>query len=152
VKQKALMADQSKMRPRPAAEALGPYSDVLIAPPTVDLEPGWELLFNRQVTPAKCLGYSGNTANIIHTIPSYAQTFGYRMPILAGNSLVQTAVQAAQHDGLTGAFAVHVRMLRPVHWDDGLAVIGRRDAAGRMAEVKIVGPEGKPTNDLVRLA
>lgn len=148
---KALMADQSKMRPRPPAEALDPYSDTLIPPPQVDLEPGWELLFNRQVTPAKCLGYSGNTANIIHTIPSYAQSFGYRMPILAGNSLVQTAVYAAQADGAEDTFEVYVRMLRPVHWDDGLAVIARRDEAGGIAEVKIIGPEGKPTNDLVRL-
>ena len=106
----------------------------------------------RQVTPAKCLGYSGNTRNIIHTDPAYAQEFGYRMPILAGNAMVQSLVQAAQVDGLADAFTVHVRMLRPVHWDDGLTIVGRRDESGRLAEVKAVGPDGKPTNDLVRLS
>ena len=57
----------------------------------------------------------------------------------------------AQTDGLLDAFKVHVRMLRPVHWDDGLAIVGRRDDAGRIVEVRAIGPEGKPTNDLVRL-
>ena len=152
VNPKALMADQSKMRPRPAVAVEDGYSEDLRPPPEIELEPGWEVLFTRQTTPAKCLGYSGNTRNIIHTDPTYAQSFGYRMPILAGNAMVQTVVQAAQVDGLLETFEVHVRMLRPVHWDDGLTVIGRRDEAGRVVEVKAVGPEGKPTNDLVRLA
>ena len=151
VEPKALMADQSKMRPRPPAEASDPYSTALRPPPNVDPEPGWEQLFTRQVTPAKCLGYSGNTQNIIHTDPAYAQKFGYRMPILAGNSMVQTMVQAVQADGLCDTFEVHVRMLRPVHWDDGLVILGRRDDAGRIVEVRAIGPEGKPTNELVRL-
>ncbi len=147
----ALMADQSKMRPRPPAEASDPYSDALRPPPKVDLEPGWELLDTRQISPAKCLGYSGNTQNIIHTDPAHAQKFGYRMPIFAGNGMVQNLIQAMQADGLQDQFNVHVRMLRPVHWDDGLAIIGRRDEAGKIAEVRAIGPEGKPTNDLVVL-
>lgn len=151
VKPKALMADQSKMRPRPAVAAEDGYSTALRPPPAVDMEPGWELLCNRQITPAKCLGYSGNTRNIIHTDPAYAQSFGYRMPIFAGNAMVQNLVQVAQTDGLLDAFTVHVRMLRPVHWDDGLALIGRRGGDGRIVEVRAIGPEGKPTNDLVRL-
>jgi len=147
----ALMADQTKMRPRPPAATSDPYSDMLRPPPKVDLEPGWELLDERQISPAKCLGYSGNTQNIIHTNPAHAQKFGYRMPIFAGNGMVQNLIQAMQKDGLQDSFDVHVRMLRPVHWDDGIAIIGRRDENGRIAEVRAVGPEGKPTNDLVRL-
>ena len=144
----ALMADQSKMRPRPPAEASDPYSEALRPPPNVDLEPDWELLYERQMSPAKCLGYSGNTQNIIHTDPAHAQKFGYRMPIFAGNGMVQNLIQAMQKDGLQDSFDVHVRMLRPVHWDDGLAIVGRRDSAGNIVCVQAIGPEGKPTNDL----
>jgi hypothetical protein len=74
------------------------------------------------------------------------------MPIFAGNAMVQILTQALQADGLRDAFDMRVRMLRPVHWDDGLAVIGRRDGAGRLAEVRAIGPEGKETNDLRVLA
>ncbi len=148
----ALMADQTKMRPRPPAEASDPSSTVLLPPPMVDLEPGWELLYTRQMSPAKCLGYSGNTQNIIHTDPAHAQKFGYRMPIFAGNGMVQNLVQAMQKDSLQDSFDVHVRMLRPVHWDDGLAIIGHRNAAGNIDAVKALGPDGKVTNDLQVLA
>ena len=65
--------------------------------------------------------------------------------------MVQNLIQAMQRDGLRNCFDVHVRMLRPVHWDDGIAIIGRRDAAGRLVEVHAVGPEGKTTNDLAVL-
>jgi acyl dehydratase len=151
VEPKAMMADQTKMRPRPPAEASDPYSEALRPAPAVDLEPGWEMLDNRQISPAKCLGYSGNTQNIIHTDPAHAQKFGYRMPIFAGNGMVQNLIQAMQADGLQDQFNVRVRMLRPVHWDDGLAIIGRREKAGKLVEVRAVGPEGKTTNDLVVL-
>ncbi len=144
----ALMADQSKMRPRPPAEEADGFSTEVRPPIEPDLEPGWALLFNRQVSPEKCLGYSGNTRNIIHTDPAYAQKFGYRMPILAGNSMVQTMIYAAQVDGLLDRFDVQARMLRPVHWDDGLAIIGRRDDSGRLVDIRSIGPEGKDTNDL----
>ena len=148
----ALMADQTKMRPRPPASPTDPYSTALLPPPKVDLEPGWELLYIRQMSPAKCLGYSGNTQNIIHTDPAHAQKFGYRNPIFAGNGMVQNLVQAMQKDGLQDSFDVRVRMKRPVHWDDGLAIIGRRDASGAIAEVHAIGPDGKMTNDLVVVA
>ena len=52
------------------------------------------------------------------------------MPIFAGNGMVQILTEVLQADGLLDAFDMRVRMLRPVHWDDGLAVIGRRDDAG----------------------
>jgi hypothetical protein len=144
----ALMADQGKMRPRPPAAAEDGFSTEVRPPIKPDMAPGWALLFNRQVRPENCLGYSGNTRNIIHTDPVYAQKFGYRMPILAGNAMVQTLIRALQVDGLLDRFDVQARMLRPVHWDDGLAIIGRRDDTGRLVEVKSVGPEGKDTNDL----
>lgn len=144
----ALMADQRKMRARPPAAAEDGYSTEVRPPIVPTLEPGWELLFNRQIRPEKCLGYSGNTKNIIHTDPVYAQKFGYRMPIFAGNAMVQILIEALQVDGLLDRFDVRVRMLRPVHWDDGLAIIGRRDGAGRLVEIKAIGPEGKETNDL----
>jgi hypothetical protein len=70
------------------------------------------------------------------------------MPIFAGNAMVQILVQALQVDGLLDAFDVQVRMRRPVHWDDGLAIVGRRDMTGRLMEIKAIGPEGKETNDL----
>ena len=148
----ALMADRNKMRPRPPAAAEDGFSTAVRPPIRPELGPGWELLFNRQIRPEKCLGYSGNTKNIIHTDPVYAQKFGYRMPIFAGNGMVQILVQALQVDGLLDRFDVRVRMLRPVHWDDGLAVIGRRGAGGRLVEIKAIGPEGKETNDLEVLA
>jgi len=148
VEPKALMADRNKMRPRPPAAAEDGYSTEVRPPVAPNLEPGWELLFERQIRPEKCLGYSGNTRNIIHTDPVYAQKFGYRMPIFAGNAMVQILIEAMQTDGLRDAFDVQVRMLRPVHWDDGLAIIGRRDGSGRLVEVKAIGPEGKKTNDL----
>jgi hypothetical protein len=65
--------------------------------------------------------------------------------------MVQILVQALQVDGLLDAFDVQVRMLRPVHWDDGLAIVGRRDRAGRLTAVKAVGPEDKETNELTVL-
>jgi hypothetical protein len=151
VEPSALMADRGKMRPRPPAAAEDGYSTEVRPPVEPALEPGWSLLFNRQVRPEKCLGYSGNTRNIIHTDPVYAQKFGYRMPIFAGNAMGQILTQALQADGLLDAFDMRVRMLRPVHWDDGLAVIGRRDGAGRLVVVKAIGPEGKETNDLTVL-
>lgn len=147
----ALMADQSKMRPRPPVPAEDGFSTEVRPPIKPELEPGWTLLFNRQVRPEKCLGYSGNTKNIIHTDPVYAQKFGYRMPILAGNAMVQILTEALQTDGLLDSFDIRVRMRRPVHWDDGLAIIGRRDDAGRLVEIKAIGPDGKETNDLVVL-
>jgi len=147
----ALMADQTKMRPRPPAAAEDGFSTEVRPPVVPELEPGWELLFTRQIRPEKCLGYSGNTRNVIHTDPAYAQKFGYRMPILAGNAMVQILTEALQNDGLLDRFDMRVRMLRPVHWDDGLAIVGRRDAAGRLVEVKAIGPEGKATNDLMVL-
>lgn len=144
----ALMADPAKMRPRPPAAAEDGYSTEVRPPVEPDLEPGWELLFNRQIRPEQCLGYSGNTRNIIHTDPVYAQKFGYRMPIFAGNGMGQILMEAMQADGLRDQFDVSFRMLRPVHWDDGLAVIGRRDDDGKVVEIKAIGPEGKETNDL----
>lgn len=144
----ALMADPAKMRPRPPAAAEDGYSTEVRPPVVPDLEPGWELLFNRQIRPEQCLGYSGNTRNIIHTDPVYAQKFGYRMPIFAGNGMGQILIEAMQVDGLQDQFDVQFRMLRPVHWDDGLAVIGRRDDNGKVVEIKAIGPEGKETNDL----
>lgn len=144
----ALMADQRKMRPRPPVAAEDGYSTEVRPPIKPQLDSGWELLFNRQIRPEKCLGYSGNTKNIIHTDPAYAQKFGYRMPIFAGNAMVQILVQASQVEGLLDQFDMRVRMLRPVHWDDGLAIIGRRDHKGRLVEIKAIGPEGKDTNDL----
>ena len=56
-----------------------------------------------------------------------------------------------QKDGLQDSFDVHVRMLRPVHWDDGVAIIGHRNAAGKIDSVQAIGPDEKPTNDLVVL-
>jgi hypothetical protein len=144
----ALMADQTRMRPRPPVTGEDGFSTEVRPPIEPELETGWSVLFNRQVSPEKCLGYSGNTRNIIHTDPAYAQKFGYRMPILAGNSMVQTMIYAMQVDGLRDRFDVQARMLRPVHWDDGLAIIGRREASGRLVEIRCVGPEGKDTNDL----
>lgn len=144
----ALMADQKKMRPRPPAPPEDGYSTEVRPPITPALEPDWEVLFDRQIRPEKCLGYSGNTRNIIHTDPAYAQKFGYRMPIFAGNGMVQILTQALQADGLLDDFDMQVRMLRPVHWDDGLAIIGRRDMTGRLMAIKAIGPEGKETNDL----
>ena len=144
----ALMADRNKMRPRPPVQAEDGFSTEVRPPIDPDLEPGWTLLFKRQVRPEKCLGYSGNTRNIIHTDPAYAQKFGYRMPIFAGNAMVQNLIQALQVDGLLDSFDVQVRMLRPVHWDDGLAVVGRRGDEGRLAEIRAISPEGKETNDL----
>lgn len=151
VEPSALMADQSKMRPRPPAAAEDGFSTEVRPPVVPDLEPGWALLFTRQIRPEKCLGYSGNTRNIIHTDPAYAQKFGYRMPILAGNAMVQILTEALQSDGLLDRFDMQVRMRRPVHWDDGLAIVGRRDATGRLVEIKAIGPEGKETNDLTVL-
>jgi len=148
----ALMADRTRMRPRPPAPPEDGYSTEVRPPIVPELVSGWELLFTRQVRPEKCLGYSGNTRNIIHTDPAYAQKFGYRMPIFAGNAMVQTMVQALQVDGLLDRIDVQARMLRPVHWDDGLAIVGRRDGDGRVVEVRSVGPEGKDTNDLRVLA
>ena len=140
VEPEALMADQTRMagpgdhKPRPGA-----------APDSA----GFEVLTRKELTPEKVLGYCGDTDNKIHTDPDYAKTFGFRAPIIAGNQTVNFLLEGLALDRAPDSFDVEIRFLRPVFWDEAISILGHRDAAGRLHELRAVKEDGKVASTCV---
>ena len=133
VEPQALMADQSRMpepgerKPRPAAA----------------LDGGFAMLTRKMLTPEKVLGYCGDTDNKIHTDPDYAQRFGFRAPITAGNQIVNFLLEGLAIETPPDSFDVEIRFLRPVFWDDTIVVEGRRGDDGKLQALRAVNEAGK---------
>src|SRR5690606_41014088 len=96
----------------------------------------FSVLTRKQLTPEKVLGYCGDTDNRIHTDPDYARGFGFRAPIAAGNQIVNLLLEALALEGAPERIDVEIRFLRPVFWDEAIAVAGRRGADGRVIELR----------------
>jgi len=138
----ALMADPERNTAAPAPKG-GPA-------PTADerraelAAAGWTTLHAKTCTPVRVVGYCGKTRNLIHTDPEYAQGFGFRAPITAGNQMVEWHLEAARLSNIGERFGGSVTLQRPVFWDDPLEVMTRRvDGA---LEVAVVKDDGRVAN------
>ena len=114
------------------------------APPD---DAGFEVLARKQCTPETTLGYCEGSQNKIHLEPDYAKEFGFRAPIIAGNQTVNFLLEGLAADGVPGELDVTLRFLRPVFWDDSIAVVGRRGAEGKLAELRALNGDGKIVGD-----
>ncbi len=140
VEPQALMADKTRMPPPDAKKA-----DTKKAPAAPAAEEGFQTIARKQLTPDKVLGYCAGTTNLIHTDPAYAQTFGFRAPIAAGNHLIHYMLEGVACDGVPETMDVSVRLMRPVFWDDEVTVEGRRDG-GRIAALRQLKADGRVAN------
>lgn len=137
----ALMADPARNTTAPAKSGPAPSPEERRA----DLaSEGWTVVGRKTCTPERVVGYCGRTRNLIHTDPAYAQSFGFRAPITAGNQMVEWHLEAARLAKLGGRFEGQVRLERPVFWDDALEIMTRRrDAA---IEIAVVKDDGRVAN------
>jgi len=138
----ALMADPERNTAAPKAKS-GPA-------PTADerkaelAAAGWATLATKTCTPERVVGYCGKTRNLIHTDPAYAQGFGFRAPITAGNQMVDWHLEAARRSDIGTHFEGSVTLQRPVFWDDPVEVMTRR--TGDALEVAVVKQDGRVAN------
>ncbi len=107
-------------------------------------EAGWYTVGEKTCTPERVVGYCGKTRNLIHTDPAYAQSFGFRAPITAGNQMVEWHLEAVRRAHIGEVFEGSVRLQRPVFWDDELSVM-RRDV-GKAIEFSVVKSDGRVAN------
>ena len=108
---------------------------------------GFEALTEKQCTPETTLGYCEGSQNKIHLEPDVAKEFGFRAPIIAGNQTVNFLLEGLAADGVPAELDVTLRFLRPVFWDDAIAVVGRRGADGRLEELRALNGDGKIVGD-----
>jgi hypothetical protein len=138
----ALMADPDRNTTAPAPK-LGPA-------PTADerraelAAHGWTRLHAKNCTPERVVGYCGKTRNLIHTDPTYAQGFGFRAPITAGNQMIEWHLEAAKLAKTGDQFEGSVKLLRPVFWDDTLEVMTR--TVNGALEVAVIKDDGRVAN------
>lgn len=138
----ALMADPERNTAAPAPKSgPAPSPEERFADLAAD---GWTTLHAKTCTPERVVGYCGKTRNLIHTDPAYAQGFGFRAPITAGNQMIEWHLEAALLSGLGERYAGEVKLLRPVFWDDALQVMTRK--AGAALEVAVVKDDGRIAN------
>lgn len=142
VKPSALMADPDRNTAAPKPKG-GPVPTAEERFATLAAE-GWTEAARKTCTPERVVGYCGKTRNLIHTDPAYAQTFGFRAPITAGNQMVEWHLEAARRAGFGPAFKGEVRLARPVFWDDALSIMTRRD--GQALDVAVVKQDGRVAN------
>lgn len=119
----ALMADPERNTAAPGKKS-GPQPSVEQRRADLAAE-GWRDLKIKTCTPENVVGYCGATRNLIHTDPAYAQTFGFRAPITAGNQMVNWHLEAAKLAAPAAQFEGEVRLLRPVFWDDAITMMTR---------------------------
>jgi len=112
-----------------------------------DGDTGFETLTRKQCTPETTCGYCEGTKSLIHIDMEHAQGFGFRAPIIAGNQTVNFLLEALALERAPETFDVTIRFLRPVFWDDTLAVEGKRGADGTLAAVRAVNGAGKVAAD-----
>ena len=108
----------------------------------------FETLTCKQCTPETTLGYCEGSTNKIHLDPETAQSFGFRVPIIAGNQTVNFLMEAVCRDGLPDTLSVDARFLRPVFWDDAINVEGRRNTDGSISEFRAANSDGKTVANL----
>ncbi len=110
---------------------------------------GWAPLHRKTCTPERVVGYCGLTRNLIHTDPDYAQGFGFRAPITAGNQMVEWHLEAARLSNIGERFEGSVTLQRPVFWDDALEIMTRTVEGGTVEgalEVAVVKDDGRIAN------
>jgi acyl dehydratase len=109
---------------------------------------GFVRLTHKQCTPESTLGYCEGTQNLIHVDPVYAQGFGFRAPIIAGNQTVNFLLEGLATGGVPASFEVMIRFLRPVFWDDAVDVVGRRvGESDHLTEIRAMNREGRVVAD-----
>lgn len=144
------------LRVMPSALMADPERNTAAPPPKTGPQPtaderraelaaaGWTVATTKTCTPERVVGYCGKTRNLIHTDPAYAQTFGFRAPITAGNQMIEWHLEAARLSDLGPQFKGEVRLQRPVFWDDALQIMTRKiDGA---LEVAVVKDDGRVAN------
>jgi acyl dehydratase len=136
VRPQVMMVDPTRVEPDGAKRSQRP-------PPPAPSEEGFELLTEKQCTPEDTLGYCQGSDNLIHLDMAYANEFGFRAPIIAGNQTVNFLMEALALDGAIAALDVTVRFKRPVFWDDAIAVWGKRGEDGNLTAVLAVNGDGK---------
>ena len=103
------------------------------------------LLDVKRLVPEDVAAFSDEAENLIHSDPQVARRFGYRAPIAAGLMASHFMMEMLARPGTVERLEMEIRFLRPMFWDDELRIFGaERD--GRLAELAIVNPEGKPTS------
>ena len=107
----------------------------------------FESLATKQCTPESTLGYCEGSENEIHLDPEYARSFGFRAPIIAGMQTVNYLVEPVYRRKPPAALTLRIRFLRPVFWDDTLAIEGRADDAGVLEAVRAINADGKCVAD-----
>jgi hypothetical protein len=138
----ALMADPDRNTAGPKPKSgPAPTADERRAQLAAD---GWTQLHAKTCTPERVVGYCGITRNLIHTDPTYAQGFGFRAPITAGNQMIEWHLEAAKMAETGNQFAGSVKLQRPVFWDDALEVMTRTvDGA---LEIAVIKDDGRIAN------
>lgn len=105
-----------------------------------------ELLAEKQLTPEQVKVFSGDVGNMIHFEPAFAARYGYRAPLAQG--LMTMLWMVAQLAPERGPLEVAAGFRRPVFWDDRMALLGRRDAAGRLTRLETRNSAGAVTAEL----
>lgn len=142
VRPSALMADPARNTAAPSPKR-GPQPTRQERLATLAAE-GWAKVADKTCTPERVVGYCGKTRNLIHTDPAYAQGFGFRQPITAGNQMVGWHLETARRAGIGERFEGAVTLQRPVFWDDALEVMTRRQ--GGALETAVIKDDGRVAN------
>ncbi len=140
VRPEVMMVDPTTVEPDGAKRSQRP-------PPPAPSEEGFELLTEKQCTPDDTLGYCQGSDNLIHLDMEYANGFGFRAPIIAGNQTVNFLMEALALDGAIETCDVTIRFKRPVFWDDAIAIWGKRGNDGNFTAVLAVNGDGKRVAD-----
>ncbi|MSO75287.1 MAG: hypothetical protein EXQ87_00015 [Alphaproteobacteria bacterium] len=141
-----LISDRAGLRVDPEAAARA--NQVGDGRQAIEPDPraGLRLLFEKQLSPEKVASFSDEAGNLIHSDPAVARQFGFRAPIAAGLMGVHFVLEAlARQGGPPAELDMEMRFLRPMFWDDLLAIYGRDGPAGTLEEITIVNGAGKAT-------
>ena len=88
---------------------------------------GFECVARKCMRPDDVTGFSEDVGNLIHFQPEFAARYGYRAPIAQGIQTMVWMMSALAERSIPVAFDVTARFLRPLYWDEALALWGRSD-------------------------
>jgi MaoC like domain len=141
-----LVSDRAGLRVDPAAAERANQAGRDAATPEPDPRAGMTLLFEKQLTPEKVASFSDEAGNLIHSDPEVARQFGFRAPIAAGLMGAHFVLEAvARQGGPPAELDMEMQFLRPMFWDERLAIHGRFGPGGSLAEIAIVNGAAKAT-------
>ena len=87
-----------------------------------EAEQEYEHVLTKHCSPEATVGYCQGSNNPIHSDVAVAQQFGFRAPILAGTQTMSFLLEPLYRHFAPQAFSLTIGFMRPVFWDDVLAI------------------------------